>query len=386
MKTMSSRWPSVVALAGSACAAGLSHAQCEFTRVSLRNATSTWTQQCDGRWSPASILDNNPGTAWAIGNCYISGDRTRTEVIVTETIPTPILAEASRIRVRIHSGGYYACCGGGNTTIGAFRILVTGDSVDSFADSRAINGAVDADWITVDPSAMSATPADPWGAVVAGAAPTLSVLGDGVILASGANPVCAWYTLEADLPIWNITGVRLELIDLNGDSLAPAEGLPTGGPGRHNNGNALIRQFIVESAQAGVAITQQPQTQSACRNAEVAFTVAASNPEASFQWRHNGVNIPGAVAATLTLKDLQDSDEGSYDCVVTTSCGAAVSEAAGLNICRPEFNCDGFLDFFDYADFVLAFERGEPRADYNDDGFIDMFDYMWYVEDFELGC
>ena len=57
-----------------------------------------------------------------------------------------------------------------------------------------------------------------------------------------------------------------------------------------------------------------------------------------------------------------------------------------MNVCRPEFNCDGFLDFFDYADFVEAFETGQPRADYNRDGFIDMFDYMWFVDDFEIGC
>ena len=72
--------------------------------------------------------------------------------------------------------------------------------------------------------------------------------------------------------------------------------------------------------------------------------------------------------------------------MVSNACESVVSGAARLNVCRPEFNCDGFLDFFDYDDFVSAFEAGEPRADYNGDGFLDFFDYGWYVEDFELGC
>jgi hypothetical protein len=55
-------------------------------------------------------------------------------------------------------------------------------------------------------------------------------------------------------------------------------------------------------------------------------------------------------------------------------------------VCRADFNGDGFLDFFDYADFVAAFESGDPRADLNGDGFLDFFDYDDFVAAFESGC
>jgi hypothetical protein len=54
--------------------------------------------------------------------------------------------------------------------------------------------------------------------------------------------------------------------------------------------------------------------------------------------------------------------------------------------CLPDFNADGFLDFFDYDAFVGAFEVGIPAADFNGDCFLDFFDYDAFVEAFETGC
>lgn len=54
--------------------------------------------------------------------------------------------------------------------------------------------------------------------------------------------------------------------------------------------------------------------------------------------------------------------------------------------CVADFNGDAFVDFFDYADFVVAFETGDLRADTDDNGFIDFFDYSDFVEAFEAGC
>jgi hypothetical protein len=57
---------------------------------------------------------------------------------------------------------------------------------------------------------------------------------------------------------------------------------------------------------------------------------------------------------------------------------------------RADFNGDGFIDFFDYDDFVLCYEGilcpPGTDADINDDGFVDFFDYDDYVLAFEAGC
>ncbi len=58
--------------------------------------------------------------------------------------------------------------------------------------------------------------------------------------------------------------------------------------------------------------------------------------------------------------------------------------------CPADFNSDGFIDFFDYDDFVACFESGTCPpgldADFNQDNFVDFFDYDDFVAAFEAGC
>ena len=60
------------------------------------------------------------------------------------------------------------------------------------------------------------------------------------------------------------------------------------------------------------------------------------------------------------------------------------------NTCAADFNGDGFLDFFDYDDYVNCFETATcppgKTADFNGDGFADFFDYDAFVAAFETGC
>ena len=58
--------------------------------------------------------------------------------------------------------------------------------------------------------------------------------------------------------------------------------------------------------------------------------------------------------------------------------------------CRADFNLDGFVDFFDFNDFVTCFEGGAcppgRSADFNGDGFADFFDFNDFITAFETGC
>ncbi len=58
--------------------------------------------------------------------------------------------------------------------------------------------------------------------------------------------------------------------------------------------------------------------------------------------------------------------------------------------CSADFNDDGFVDFFDYDQYVECFETGvcpgSESADFNGDGFVDFFDYDDFVLVFESGC
>jgi hypothetical protein len=55
-----------------------------------------------------------------------------------------------------------------------------------------------------------------------------------------------------------------------------------------------------------------------------------------------------------------------------------------------DFNGDGFLDFFDFDEFVDCFEGVAcppgKTADFDGDGFIDFFDFDAFVIAFDQGC
>ncbi|XVJ60598.1 MAG: PKD domain-containing protein [Tepidisphaera sp.] len=165
------------------------------------------------------------------------------------------------------------------------------------------------------------------------------------------------------------------------------------------NSTAAARELLDRSLcwamnMGGPTISQQPQDAQGCVGSSVTFSARATGPgPISYAWRHNGMFITGATSRNLTLNDLVAGDAGTYDCVVTNTCGSVTTEQALLtigNCCPADFNDDGFVDFFDYDAYVACFEgAGCPpgrTADMNGDDFVDFFDYDAYVVAFEVGC
>lgn len=95
--------------------------------------------------------------------------------------------------------------------------------------------------------------------------------------------------------------------------------------------------LTVNSAVGLPAITTPPTSQSVTAAANASFSVTASGTTPlTYQWRKGGVNlanqgtISGVTTATLTLTNVQTSDAGSYDVVLTNSAGNATSAPATL--------------------------------------------------------
>ena len=81
------------------------------------------------------------------------------------------------------------------------------------------------------------------------------------------------------------------------------------------------------------SITMNPGAVSVCSGAGASFSVAATGTAPlSYQWRKNTVNIGGATASTYSIPSVGVGDAGSYDCVVSNTCGSATSTAAGLTV------------------------------------------------------
>jgi hypothetical protein len=77
-----------------------------------------------------------------------------------------------------------------------------------------------------------------------------------------------------------------------------------------------------------------PSDVSVSVGAPATFSVSASGTAPlSYQWQRNGVDVPGAMAASYTLASAQLLDDGAlFRCVVTNAFGAASSNAARLTV------------------------------------------------------
>ncbi len=101
---------------------------------------------------------------------------------------------------------------------------------------------------------------------------------------------------------------------------------------------------------------------------------SATADDGVFDW-----TVPNLRSGACVLKVVaRDADENTGADV-----NGALFTIAG---CPADFNADSFVDFFDFDDFVTAFEAGVASADFNADGFVDFFDFDDFVTAFGEGC
>ncbi len=121
-----------------------------------------------------------------------------------------------------------------------------------------------------------------------------------------------------------------------------------------------------------IGILSLSPSQTAPGGATVTLSVTATgSPPPLFQWRLNGVNIPGAVFSALTLPNLRPQDGGSYTVVVDNGSGAVISDVIELEVDSPTLPLvDNFADRVTTSSFagvgmgtntLATKENGEPN-------------------------
>lgn len=165
-----------------------------------------------------------------------------------------------------------------------------------------------------------------------------------------APTVGSAYCVGGTLPIqWNSFGATSVNIQMSSDGGATYSTVAT--PSATNGANTFnytiptsttpgttYRVRVVDAADAtvlsamngdfsitsGVTITTQPSpaNRTVCQGATVSYSLVASGASPAYQWRKDGTIIPGATVSLLTLSNVTSSQAGSYDCVVSSSCGS----------------------------------------------------------------
>jgi len=112
------------------------------------------------------------------------------------------------------------------------------------------------------------------------------------------------------------------------------------------------QQGSVTSAPASLAVFElpafllQPSSTNVALNDPATFSVSVSGtPPLQFQWRHNGVNFPGATNATFNIPHVGVNDGGSYTVIVANDFGTIISDPAQLIVqTTPVQPGDNFID------------------------------------------
>ena len=133
-------------------------------------------------------------------------------------------------------------------------------------------------------------------------------------------------------------------------------------------------------------------------NGNLSSEMAASTTSGTLRIVRSGSLISGYSGDALIFSQNNGSPLTSMSFVLQNNVGGAspisvdfdnFSMTTDVN-CPADFNNDGFLDFFDFNDFVTCFEGGDcpdgKTADFNGDGFADFFDFNDFVSAFEAGC
>jgi glucose/arabinose dehydrogenase len=81
------------------------------------------------------------------------------------------------------------------------------------------------------------------------------------------------------------------------------------------------------------SIITQPGNTQVSVGQTATFTVSATGPSLSYQWRRNNTDIPGATSATYSLSNAQLSDSGAvFRVFIQNSSGSVLSDPAGLTV------------------------------------------------------
>jgi hypothetical protein len=146
-----------------------------------------------------------------------------------------------------------------------------------------------------------------------------------------------------------------------------------------------------------ISVTQQPQSQTVNVGSPVAFTVAATGTDLSYQWFKGPQPIIGATGAMYQIASAQLGDAGSYRCQIYHNCEATFSNFATLTVEEPTScyaNCDGstaqpILNVADFTCFLTKFAALDPYA--NCDGSTtppvhNVADFTCFLTKFAAGC
>jgi enediyne biosynthesis protein E4 len=138
--------------------------------------------------------------------------------------------------------------------------------------------------------------------------------------------------------------------------------------------SATVRVYVV----APPVITKQPSNQVVELSSAYTTAVVASNinlPPVGYQWYFNGQRLAGKTSLNISLANVQPTNAGDYQVVVTNMAGSVTSQVARLTVIDARF---AFTQVFSGPGNDGGIHNGCEWVDYNNDGLPDLYVIQGY--------
>jgi hypothetical protein len=180
-------------------------------------------------------------------------------------------------------------------------------------------------------------------------APATLTVGAGPLIVTQPAPVAVCQGAAAELRVVASGGGNLTYQWRRGGLELPGEDQPTLAFAAASPADAGEYDVLVHSGcgttpsspatlvvNSGPAFVEAPHAQQTCAGAQVQFSASATGtPPLSYQWFKDGVALPDADSATLTIAAAGATDPAQYSIRVTNGCGEIVSPPVTLVVGRP---------------------------------------------------
>lgn len=133
------------------------------------------------------------------------------------------------------------------------------------------------------------------------------------VVATGSGLTYVWRKNGTNIPNSNSATLNINPVTLN--SAGNYDCVVTGACG-----SAVTSTTASLSVDESPTITRQPQPVSVCVGEQAVLSVGATGTDITFQWRKGGNPISEATDSVFTIFNVQKTDEGLYDCVVSGKC------------------------------------------------------------------
>ncbi len=198
----------------------------------------------------------------------------------------------------------------------------------------SVSGSLRPGPVTVSGTNVVLTSSTTVGAPAITRQPSGAALADGdnyvlAVEASGSAPLAYQWRKDAVA----IVGATTASLTLTAVKAADAAGYSVVVTNPQGSVTSVVAVLSVEPVPIAPTITSSAVAQSASAGSDVTFSVvAAGTAPFTYQWLRAGQALAGATGATLTLRAVQKTDEGTYSVEVSNKAGRAVSAGAVLTV------------------------------------------------------